>query len=164
MIGLETERLLFRQWLDSDFEVFADFYSDEKNARFVGGVKDAETAWRLMATYVGHYELKGFSYLATTEKSTGMLVGTVGLWKSDPWPEHELGYWLLPRAQGTGYGYEAGMAVRTYAKEQLRLPSLVSYISAANEPSKKLALRLGATPDGVVELLDFGAHEVFRFW
>ncbi len=92
------------------------------------------------------------------------VVGTIGLWNSDPWPEPELGYWLLPEYQGKGYGTEAGLAVKKYALEDLALPTLVSYIDAENEPSKKLALNLGAKPDKAVNLLDFGPHEVYRYW
>ena len=164
MIGLETERLVFRQWKNSDFGEFLAFYSDEINSRFVGGIKKPEDAWRLMAGYAGHYTLKGFSYLATVEKATNRLVGTVGLWDSEPWPENELGYWLLSRAQGTGFGVEAGIAVRDFARHKLNLPSLVSYIDPANEPSKRLALKLGAKPDGIIGLQDYGPHEVYRYW
>lgn len=163
MINLQTERLQFRQWTREDYPAFAAFYSDPENARFVGGVKTPEEAWRLMATYIGHYELNGYSYLAIDEKESGNLIGTVGLWNSDPWPEPELGYWLLPQAQGKGYGVEAGLAVRDYALDTLRFDSLVSYIDPVNEPSKKLALRLGAKLDSTIELLDFGPHEVYRY-
>lgn len=163
MKGLETDRLVFRQWKNEDYPAFAEFYSDEANARFVGGLKKPEAAWRLMATYTGHYELKGYSYLAIDEKSSGRLIGTVGLWNSEPWPEPELGYWLLPEAQGKGYGVEAGMAVKDYALKTIQFNSLVSYIDPVNEPSKKLALRLGAHCDSTIELLDFGPHEVFRY-
>ncbi len=163
MIGLETDRLIFRQWAKADYPTFADFYTQDANARFVGGVKGPEDSWRMMATYAGHYELNGFSYLAIDEKATNTLIGTVGLWKSDPWPEHELGYWLLPISQGKGYGVEAGLAVKNYALNTLQFPSLVSYIDPTNEPSKKLALRLGAHYDKTIELLDFGPHEVYRY-
>jgi len=163
MIGLETERLIFRQWQHSDYKSLAKFYDNEENTRFLGGIKKPEEAWRLMATYIGHYELNGYSYLAIDEKTSGSLIGTVGLWNSYPWPEHELGYWLIPYAQGKGFGVEAGLAVKNFALETLKVNSLVSYIDQANEPSKKLAQRLGANYDTIIELLDFGQHEVYRY-
>ena len=164
MIGLETERLIFRQWKKEDYPAFAAFYSVKENALFVGGIKTPEASWRLMASYIGHYTLKGYSYLAVEEKQSGKLIGTIGLWNSDPWPEPELGYWLLPDSQGKGFGVEAGIAVKNYALDGLQLKSLVSYIDPLNEPSKKLALRLGATLDTTIQLLDFGSHEVYRYW
>lgn len=163
MIGLETDRLVFRQWQKADFPTFAEFFSNADNAQYVGGVKTPEEAWRLMATYIGHYTLSGYSYLAIETKDSQQLIGTVGLWNSDPWPEPELGYWLLPEAQGKGYGVEAGLTVKQFALEELKFDSLVSYIDPANEPSKKLALALGAQLDGTVDLLDFGPHEVYRY-
>ncbi len=163
MIGLETDRLIFRQWTKTDFPAIAAFYADENNARYVGGVKTPEQAWRAMAMYIGHYVLNGFSYLAIDEKATGRLIGTVGLWDSEPWPEREMGYWLLPKGQGKGYGVEAGTAVKNYAINTLEFDSLVSFIDPTNEPSKKLAQRVGARFDGVIELLDFGPHEVYRY-
>ena len=164
MIGLETERLIFRQWEPSDYEQFSKFFSDEKNAKYVGGLKNAEASYRLMATYIGHYELNGYSYLAVTEKTSKTLIGTVGLWNSKPWPEPELGYWILPEHQSKGYATEAGLAVKKFALESLKFDSLVSYIDPSNEASIQLALRLGAKYDSEIDLLDFGLHLVYRYW
>ena len=163
MIGLETERLIFRQWKAADFSVFSAFFAEKENARYVGGVKSSEESWRLMATYIGHYEVHGYSYLAVVEKKSNTLIGTVGLWNSAPWPEPELGYWLLPTSQGKGFGIEAGQAVKNHALETLKLTSLVSYIDSHNKPSKQLALRLGAHYETSIELLDFGLHDVYRY-
>lgn len=163
MIGLTTDRLEFRQWQTTDFPAIAQFFADPILAQYVGGVKNKEEAWRLMATYIGHYQLKGYSYLALVEKATGALVGTVGLWKSDPWPEIEMGYWLLGSMQGKGYGTEAGAVVKKYAFSTLKLSTLVSYIHPDNEPSKQLATRLGGVHKEDIELLEFGFHNVFRY-
>ncbi len=163
MIGLETDRLKFRQWQQSDYPQIVTFYSDPQLSKYVGGVKTPEEAWRLMATYIGHYVLYGYSYLAIEEKKTGQLIGTIGLWNSEPWPEPEIGYWLLPESQGKGFGIEAGLAVKAFALKTTQITTLVSYIDPTNEPSKKLAIKLGAVLDGVIELLDFGPHEVYRY-
>ncbi len=163
MLHLSTERLQFRQWEEKDHAKVEAFFSQEENAQFVGGVQNQESSWRLIATYIGHFQLKGFSYLAVETKTGQKLIGTVGLWKSKPWPEHELGYWLLPEMQGRGFGNEAGKAVLEHARD-INLPSLVSYIDPKNEPSKKLAMGLGAKLDSTLNLLEFGPHEVYRYW
>lgn len=163
MLNISTERLYFRQWQEQDFEQFAAFFASEENARFVGGVLEPEAAWRLMCSYIGHYNLQGYSYLAVAEKETDHLIGTVGIWNSPPWPEIELGYWLLPEFQGKGYGVEAGLKVKEFAFEKLKVQSLVSYIHPENQPSKKLAIRLGATLEKTIQLLSFGLHEVYRY-
>lgn len=164
MLHLTTERLVFRMWTIADYPVFARFFSDVHNTQYLGGVKGPEASWRLMSTYIGHYHLNGFSYLALETKVNKQLVGTVGLWKSTPWPEPELGYWLLPACQGKGFAKEAGIAVKDFAKQHAKINTLVSYISPDNEPSKKLALKLGAKLEKTIQLLDFGKHEVYRYW
>ncbi|HAS44405.1 MAG TPA: N-acetyltransferase [Microscillaceae bacterium] len=163
MIDLTTDRLKLRQWSASDFEAFAHFFADAANAHYVGGQKSREEAWRLMATYIGHYQLNGFSYMAIEDKSAQKLVGCVGLWNSEPWPELELGYWLLPAMQGKGYAFEAARKVKNYAFEVLKQPTLVSYIDPANTPSQKLATRLGGVYEKDIQLLDLGLHQVYRY-
>ena len=147
----------------TDFEPFADYFSDAEKAKYVGGKKTKEEAWRLMATYIGHYNLKGFGYMAIEGKYTERLAGCVGLWKSEPWPELELGYWLLREMQGKGYAFEAASQVKNYAFETLNIETFVSYIAPKNEPSQRLALRLGAVYEKDINLLEYGLHQVYRY-
>ncbi len=163
MEGLHTKRLLFRLWQESDFEAFAHYFSKAENTYFLGGKKNQEEAWRLMASYIGHYHLKGYSYMALEERHTGRLVGTVGLWNSASWPELELGYWILKEMQGKGYATEAAKRVKEYAFNTMRVRTLVSYIDAKNEASQRLALRLGGFYEKDIMLLDFGRHRVYRY-
>ena len=162
MESVETRRLILRQWNEHDLGDFARHYADEEDARFVGGQKNLEEAWRHLALQIGHWKLKGFGYWAVEEKDTNAFVGCVGLWQSPGWPELELGYWLLKEHQGKGYAHEACLRCVEYAREVLDAASLVSYIDARNEASIRLAKRLGAVYEGTMELASYGPHGVFR--
>jgi RimJ/RimL family protein N-acetyltransferase len=162
MQSIDTQRLILRPWRDTDFGNFARYYADADNARFVGGQKSNEQAWRHLALQIGHWHLKGFGYWAVDEKATQTFVGCVGLWQSPEWPELELGYWLLKEQQGKGYAAEAGRRCIDYARFVLRAPSLVSYIDPLNTASIQVAGRLGAKYEKTIELADYGPHCVYR--
>lgn len=159
---IETERLLLRQWRQSDFEVYAAYYADDRTARFVGGRMSRGKAWRHMAAIAGHWVLKGFGIWAVEEKSTGEMVGAIGLWEPEGWPELEVGYWLVGSAHGRGYATEAAIRARDYAYDRLGATTLVSYIDPRNEPSKRVAIRMGARLEETIEILDLGQYCVFR--
>ena len=55
---LETPRLILREWREDDLDGFARFWANEATARYVGGVKSREDAWRVMAMHVGHWNLQ----------------------------------------------------------------------------------------------------------
>lgn len=162
MDEIDTERLRLRQWRKEDFDFFSEYYADEENAKYVGGQKNIDDAWRHFALQIGHWQLKGFGYWAVEEKRSGKFAGCVGLWHSPGWPELELGYWLLSAYQGQGYAREAALSCKAYAREVLEAPSLVSYIHPSNAPSIKLAQSLGATYERTIQLLDHGPHCVYR--
>ena len=163
MRELETERLLMRQWREQDFEAYAKFYSDPEEARFVGGHRKRELAWRSMAAMAGHWSLKGHGYWVLEEKQSGVFAGALGLWRSDGWPELELGYWLVPKMRGKGYVTEAGSKAKDIAFNHLGAETLVSYIHPENEPSKRAAIRLGAVYEKTFDFLEFGPHCVYRY-
>ena len=163
MINQETDRLLLRQWQESDFEQYAAYYGDDELARYVGGVSSRADAWRRMASLIGHWTLRGYGHWAVEEKETGRFVGGVGLWFPEGWPELELGYWLTRDMQGKGYATEAAIKSRTCAYEVVGAKTLVSYIHPDNEPSKRVAERLGAQFEKIIELLDHGLHCVYRY-
>lgn len=159
----ETERLVLRRPEEKDFEPYEQYYSDPQLAKYVGGVADRDGAWRRLAALIGHWELRGYGYWAVEEKASGLFGGCVGLWRSAGWPELELGYWLVPAMFGKGYATEAGAEARDFAFEEVAADSLVSYIDPANDPSKRVAERLGARFDGEIELLSHGRHCVYRY-
>lgn len=158
-----TERLILRQWRQTDFEPFARFHADPEHSRYVGGPMGRPMSWRYFAGVIGHWVLRGFGFWAVEEKDSKRLIGGVGLWYPEGWPEPELAYWLTPDAQGKGYATEAGLKALETAHEVMRLETLVSYIHPRNDASIQLAERLGAVFEGTIEFLDRGVHRVYRY-
>jgi RimJ/RimL family protein N-acetyltransferase len=158
---LETERLTLRPWRQSDFEPFADFYSDPETAVFVGGTCGRNDAWRRMATYVGHWHLRGYGFWALEDKSTGGFVGYAGLWFPEGGPEPEVGWGLLKVAHGRGFATEAALRARAYGYSVVGLKTLISFVDLRNLPSRKVAERMGARQEGTAML--FGSEAgIFR--
>jgi RimJ/RimL family protein N-acetyltransferase len=149
---LETERLRLRAWRNDDLDAFAAFTSDREATRFVGGTFSRGDTWRRIAMFLGHWQLRGFGNWAIEERASGAFVGYGGLWKPEGWPEPEVMWGLLPTFHGRGYATEAATRARTFAFQDLRWPTAVSYIVAENLPSRRVAERLGATHDGTIEL------------
>ncbi len=143
---LHTDRLILRRPEPRDADGYVDFYLSGR-ARFVGGTTQRHRAWLHFAADLGHWEMLGFGLFAVESKETGACIGMVGPFRPGYWPETELGWLLWPQAEGRGFGYEAALAARDYARETLGWVRPVSYIDPANTRSIALAKRLGAVRD-----------------
>ncbi|MEM7289265.1 MAG: GNAT family N-acetyltransferase [Pseudomonadota bacterium] len=160
---LETERLILRGWREDDHHVISEIWSDEKNAKYIGGPMDKWTAWRHLATIIGHWQMRGFGAFCVERKSDGKGLGWVGPWKPYAWPENEILYSLVPQAHGHGYAVEAVRASLLFSYNELGWETAVSYIDVDNIASQKVANRLGAVHDGDTDLDGRFAVQVWRY-
>ncbi len=154
MTTLETPRLLLRQFEQADLDTFADICADPEVMRFIGTGRtlDREDAWRAMALYSGHWNLRGYGQWALVEKASGLLIGRAGLWNPEGWPGLEAG-WLLRRSRwGHGFATEAGRAVLDHAFRVVLARHVISLILPENTASIRVAERLGERLEGTVEL------------
>lgn len=158
---LETERLILRAPGLQDLEAWAAFYASDRS-KFVGGPMTRELSWRSLSGELGHWGMLGFGRWAVEEKSTGSVVGVVGLWHPEGFPENEVGWDLFAGATGKGYATEAGRAARDYAYKTLGWTTLISLIADGNTGSEGVAKRLGALPDGPFTHERFGTMTVWR--
>ncbi len=141
---LETERLILRLPRDEDLDRWAEFGADEDAARHLGGPKERSAVWREVAVMAGSFALKGFGMFSVVERESGRWVGRIGPWCPPGWPGTEVGWGLHPEAQGKGYGAEAAAASIDWAFDELGWSEVIHCISPANEPSQRLAARLGS--------------------
>jgi RimJ/RimL family protein N-acetyltransferase len=127
--------------------------ADAEVMRYLGGPADRDEAWRAMALFLGHQDLRGYSVSAVVEKSTGRLVGRGGLWRPQGWPGLEVGWVLERQSWGRGYATELGLASRDFAFNELGAADLCSLIHPANRASIAVAERIGHHLLGEIQLL-----------
>ena len=89
----------------------------------------------------------GAGALMIDECSSGRCVGQVGINSGPAFPEQEIGWLVFAGCEGKGYAPEAAVAVRDWARDVHRLPTLVSYVDPDNLRSRRLAEFLGARLD-----------------
>lgn len=158
---LTTERLILRAPSEADLDADAEFFASDA-ARFVGGPLRRDETWRLVASLLGHWALRGYGFWSVDEKDSGAYVGRIGLWFPEGWPEPEVGWTLLNHATGKGYATEAALAARTYAYDVLGWNTAISLIDLDNHSSKAVAKRLGAQFEYHYDHPKFGKTEIWR--
>ena len=155
-----TARLVLRGLEERDFEAYAAMMADPVVTKYLGDGKPLSRAdsWRQMATFLGHWSLRGFGVWAVENRESGAFMGRIGCLYPEGWPGFEIGYSLDRPFWGQGFATEAVQASLTYARTVCRQDRVISIIRPANQPSIRVAERLGATLDGDVEF--FGARSL----
>jgi RimJ/RimL family protein N-acetyltransferase len=157
---LETDRLRLRAPEIGDFPHYAAFLASDR-AIHERGPMDERAAWREFCASLACWGLRGFGGWSVTDRDGGAYLGEVGLFQPVEYPEPEIGWLVVPEAEGKGIAHEAALAVRGWAYGALGLGTLVSYIAPANARSIRLARRLGASLDAAAPGIDPG-DLVFR--
>lgn len=142
---LETPRLRLRAFKADDLDDYHALVGNAEAMRFIGTGRalGRDEAWTQMATMLGHWNLRGYGLWAVEEKKSGALIGRVGLYNPEGWPQLEIGWALRPSFWGQGYATEAARIAMEYGFETVGAGELVSFIQPRNAPSVKVAERLG---------------------
>ena len=143
-LRIETERLILRPPTLDDLDRWADMMADPVATRFLGGVQPKEMVWRGVMTMIGSWASIGVGMFSMLEKGSGKWLGRCGPWSPLGWPGTEVGWGLHPDAWGKGYAFEAARAGMDYAVDVLGWTDIIHSIHPDNEPSIKLAQRLGS--------------------
>ena len=139
-----------REYRKTDFRPHLEIVGDDEVMRYVGGAGiTAEDCWRRVAGSVGSWILLGFGGWAVVRKSDHKLVGTVGLFNAwrDMEPQFgedpEMGWIFAKETHGQGIASEACLAALDWADRALPPRPIWAIVAPENEPSLKLAERLG---------------------
>ena len=139
---IETDRLTLRAPQQEDLPAYTSFYdvSDVKVGGYRGN-RSADEVSAILDRDIAHWHDKGFGMFLLCDKASGAVLGGAGLCHPDDWPSHELTWWLLPQARGTGVATEASLAVIAWGYDDLGWRRIETHMRDGNLPARKLALR-----------------------
>ncbi|HSP65379.1 MAG TPA: GNAT family N-acetyltransferase [Candidatus Deferrimicrobium sp.] len=159
---MTTERLLLRQWRESDLDPFAAMMADPEVSRYLTGPGPVDRlgAWRSLAMFIGHRVMRGYTHWAIELRETGEFIGRAGPWRPDGWPAVEIGWAIAPAHQGRGYATEAGRVAQQVAWEALAAERLISLVRPENEASIAVVRKLGGE---LSERIDFAGGPTLVF-
>lgn len=156
---LVTKRLILRAPKVEDFESYQQIVCSPRG-RYMGGPLTREDAWADFCNATANWVLHGHGMW--TIGCAGDVAGFVMLGFEPGDQEPELGFMLLPRFEGRSVAHEAAEAAKSHAFDTLGWRGLVSYVDPENIRSARLAIRLGARPDGTVEGSTVYRYEVLQ--
>lgn len=161
--SLETPRLLLRPLQETDAAGMFALDSNPEVHRFLGNrpVKTMDQSRKWIANIRQQYKDNGIGRWAVLERSTGEFVGWAGLKLernvNGRETFYDLGYRLRQEFWGKGYATEAAKAFVDFGFNEMKLPVINAFVSAAHTASRIVLEKCGLkhTEDFIYE----GAQE-----
>jgi RimJ/RimL family protein N-acetyltransferase len=148
---MRTERLVMRQWQDSDREPFAALNADPEIMEHFPNRLDRAASDAFVDRMAEALRRDGYGLWALEVAATGEFIGFTGLQKATfeaPFtPDMEIGWRLARSAWGHGYATEAARAAVRFAFTELDLDEVVSFTTRSNVRSQAVMRRIGMTHD-----------------
>lgn len=141
---LETERLYLRPFLPKDATALFTMNNNPKVMQYTGDApfKNIQETEQFIKSYNPYTKYQMGRWAVCCKKQGGFL-GWCGL-KYHPEEDYvDIGYRFLEKHWKKGYATEACNGVIAYAFNKLRIQNIYAYIQAANDASKKVALKAG---------------------
>ncbi|GGT32441.1 N-acetyltransferase [Streptomyces chromofuscus] len=148
MARLLTDRLLLREWRESDLVPWATINADPEVRRYLPGLPGREQCDAAVAGFQADLEQRGWGWWAVEVRDTGEFIGFTGLdpvEEGQPFTGVEAGWRLARSAWGHGYATEAARAALRFGFTDLGLPEILAVTAAGNDRSRAVMRRLGMT-------------------
>jgi RimJ/RimL family protein N-acetyltransferase len=146
---IRTDRLLLRQWRESDRAPWAAMNADPAVREHFPGLLTRQQSDEALDRMAAQLDERGWGLWAVDRD--GAFLGFTGLLPVDaalPFaPAVEIGWRFARDAWGHGYATEAARAVVAFAFDELGLKELVSMTATSNTRSMAVMERLGMTRD-----------------
>lgn len=140
---MESARLKFKLFEEADFHLFYKLAGDDRvMARIKGKGLSKKAAEKRFAEYlVANRSNPAIGFYSVTEKETDEFVGLGKIETKED--GYEIGYALLEKFWGKGYGSETSLQLVNHAKSIPSIKSVFAIVDPKNTPSKKILIKCG---------------------
>jgi RimJ/RimL family protein N-acetyltransferase len=146
-LPIVTERLILRTWRPEDRAPFAVMNADPEVMRHFPELLSEEESNAAVDRFERYFAESGITFFAVEEKSSGRLVGTIGMRHVRDnipiAPAVEIGWRLDKEVWNKGYATEGARAVLQAAFVDLAFPRVVAFTTPANTPSRRVMEKIG---------------------
>lgn len=144
---IETQRLILRQWKESDVEPFITMGLDQHVMQFFPNLLTPQESLNLIQKISSLINKNGWGFWAVELKETHQFIGFIGLHSQpeqfDFSPCVEIGWRLAKDFWKQGYATEGAKAALDYGFNILNLNKIVSFTANINTPSQAVMERIG---------------------
>jgi [ribosomal protein S5]-alanine N-acetyltransferase len=153
MSELQTDRLLIREFLSSDFESFRQYLQSDHH--WHSTVDGPPTTGRVESLF-NHFLLTQTNgprtefHLAAVDKFSNEFVGAVDLCTFAPWRQGTLGWGVTANRVGQGLATEMAYAMLQFAFGTLGLHRVQARCRNENHASRRIMTKIGMREEGVM--------------
>jgi ribosomal-protein-alanine N-acetyltransferase len=151
---VSTERLTLSQLEDADAPFILELLMSPGFIDYIGdrGVRDQDGARQYIARQREGYAENGYGLWRADLTATGESAGICGLVLREGLEHPDVGYAFLERFWGRGLASEGAAATLDYARDVLKLPTVVAITKPENEGSIAVLKRIGMRYVGLIDL------------
>jgi RimJ/RimL family protein N-acetyltransferase len=162
VVKISTERLIMRDWRESDLAPWAAMNADPEVRRYLGPLLTFEQASAWVLDFQDDLDRYGFGFWALEVRASGEFIGFTGLGTVDeemPFTGVELAWRLARPAWGHGYATEAALAAAEHGFGTMGLREIVAVTMEKNLRSQAVMRRIGMTTDPAEDFDDLDVEE-----
>lgn len=143
----KSERLGFRNWIDSDIEKMSVINADEDVMKFFPKINSEKETQNFIERMQEQYAKSGFCYFAVDKLINGKFIGFIGLskqtFKSEFTPFIDIGWRIDKMEWNKGFATEGALRCLKFAKIKLKLDLIYATAPVVNTNSIKVMEKTG---------------------
>ena len=150
---LETDNLMMRQIEENDWSLFYQLETDISVQKFVSDINTKSKIKERFKSRLEKWDKKSSQWLCLViiDKSTNEKIGVTGFYPEwESYKQAEVGFMLLPKFHGKGYGKESLIAVLDFALNECEFHKIKATVTEGNDASCHLLKKVGFQQEGII--------------